>query len=310
MRVANYLTSVPRGNTNKQKEELLLKFHTGVQRVGDQSDLIRSYNAVDCDAALIQGWVYADTTAPHLSLRKKVIEHQARNNKYTIVADANLFLYANKTNPHGYLRYSLNGVFPDTGIYCDDYIDETRWKNISTHTGIKLEEQKNGGDHILILLQREGGWSMSGESVIDWTTKAIKKIRKSGCDRIIKIRPHPGCKKSKIFLNKRNNPFLKFRKVMMCDPSNHIENDLRNCYAVVNKNSSGIVGPIIKGYHAFVTEPDKSQCAEVSNHDLCDINNPKEFDRLKWLQRISMFHWNFQELESGKCWSHIKQYVK
>lgn len=308
MRVANYLTSVPRGNTNKQKEELLIKFHNGVQRIGDESHLITSYHPVDCDAALIQGWVYADTTPVHLNLRKKVIEHQQKNNKYTIVADANLFLYANKVNPHGYLRYSLNGVFPNTGIYCDDIIDETRWNKISLNTGIRLEDQKHDGNHILILLQRQGGWSMDGESVIDWTKNTIKRIRNTGCDRIIKIRPHPGCKKSKVFLSR--NPFHKYPKVIMCDPANNLQNDLKNCYAVVNKNSSGIVGPIIQGYNAFITDPDKSQCAEVSNHNLADINNPKQFDRLKWLQRISMFHWNFQELENGQCWSHIKNYVQ
>ncbi len=310
MKVVNYLTSVPRGNTNKQKEELLMKFHNGVQRTGDESHLHREYFTVDCDAALIQGWVYNDTTPSHLSLRKKVIEHQQKTNKYTIVADANLFFYANKNNPQGYLRYSLNGVFPDTGIYCDNNIDETRWNQISINTGIRLEENKKNGSHILILLQRQGGWSMGGESVIDWTNKTIRQIRKTGCDRMIRIRPHPGCKKSKQFLNPRTNPFYKLNKVTMCDPANRLENDLKNCYAVINKNSSGIVGPIIKGYNAFVTEPTKSQCSEVSNPNLQDIENPKTFDRLKWLQRISMFHWNFSELETGQCWSHIKNYVQ
>ena len=94
------------------------------------------------------------------------------------------------------------------------------------------------------------------------------------------------------------------------DPNNWLQNDLQNCYAVVNKNSSGIVGPIIQGYHAFITDPTKSQCAEVSNHSILDIDNLKEFDRLKWLRRISMFHWNFQELESGECWNHIRNYCQ
>ena len=84
MKVVNYLTSVPRGNTNKQKEELIIKFHNGVQRIGDESHLMRGYFPVDCDAAVIQGWVYSDTRPSHLDLRKKVIDHQQKNNKYTI----------------------------------------------------------------------------------------------------------------------------------------------------------------------------------------------------------------------------------
>ena len=310
MKVVSYLSSVPKNNTNKQKEELIEKFYKGVLRCGDSSMIQKDYFPIDCDAALIQGWVYADTTPSHLSLRKKVIDYQKSRNKYTIVADANLFLYQNKTNPHGYLRYSLNGVFPNTGIYCDDIIDTTRWDRISTNTGIRLEDMKPTGGHILLLLQRQGGWSMGGESIVDWALGTINKIRKTGCDRLIKIRPHPGCKKStKMFLPKVN-PFRKMPKVMLCDPTNRLENDLNDCYAVINKNSSGIVGPIIKGYNAFVTDPENSQCAEVSNHNLKSIVEPRTSDRLKWLQRISMFHWSFQELENGQCWKHMRNYCQ
>ena len=309
--VVSYLTSVPRGNTNVQKEELQIKFYNGVLRTGDSATLHRDYHPIDCDAAVIQGWVYSDVNPSHLQLRKKVINHQIKNNKHTIVADANLFLYADKKNRHGYLRYSLNGVFPNTGIYCDDIIDEQRWNKISINSGLQLQDYKKDGDHILLLLQRQGGWSMSGESVIDWTISTIEKIRSAGCKRRIKIRAHPGCKQSRnFFIEQKSNPFRHLKKVEVVDPNNWLQNDLQNCYAVVNKNSSGIVGPIIQGYHAFTTDPTKSQCAEVSNHSILDIDNPKEFDRLKWLRRISMFHWNFQELESGECWNHIRNYCQ
>jgi len=40
------------------------------------------------------------------------------------------------------------------------------------------------------------------------------------------------------------------------------------------------------------------------------IENPLEFDREKWAQRISMFTWNFAELSSGECWSHMKNYCQ
>jgi len=86
--VVSYLTSVPRGNTNVQKEELLIKYYNGVLRSGDNATLHRDYFPIDCDAAVIQGWVYSDTNPSHLQLRKKVINHQIQNNRYTIVADA------------------------------------------------------------------------------------------------------------------------------------------------------------------------------------------------------------------------------
>ena len=88
-----------------------------------------------------------------------------------------------------------------------------------------------------------------------------------------------------------------------------LDEDLKNCHAVVNHNSSSIVGPVVKGFSAFITDPIKSQCAEVAHTDFSLIDTPNEFDRLAWLERISMFHWKFSELEDGSAWKHIRQYV-
>jgi hypothetical protein len=86
--------------------------------------------------------------------------------------------------------------------------------------------------------------------------------------------------------------------------------DLHKAWAIVNHNSSAAVGPIIEGYHCFLTDPADSQCAEVSNVDFRNIENPQEFDRQKWLERISMFHWKFDELADGSCWRHMRNYFQ
>jgi hypothetical protein len=69
------------------------------------------------------------------------------------------------------------------------------------------------------------------------------------------------------------------------------------------------VGAAIEGYPIFVTDPARSQCSEVANLNLSDIENPKLFDRQKWIERISMFHWDFDEIENGECWNHMRKYV-
>ena len=43
--------------------------------------------------------------------------------------------------------------------------------------------------------------------------------------------------------------------------------------------------------------------------DFSKIENPQQFDRQKWLERISMFHWNFDELSNGVAWKHMREYV-
>jgi len=67
---------------------------------------------------------------------------------------------------------------------------------------------------------------------------------------------------------------------------------------------------MIQGYHTFITDAGASQCRDAANTELQYIENPLEFDREKWAQRISMFTWNFAELSSGECWSHMKNYCQ
>ena len=33
------------------------------------------------------------------------------------------------------------------------------------------------------------------------------------------------------------------------------------------------------------------------------------YNRQEWIEKISMCHWNFQELQSGEAWSFMRQYV-
>ncbi len=309
MKIVSYLGTVPANNSNPQKPELLKKFVRGVNKIGDSGIVQNGSILQDCEVAVIQGWVYDDISSPHLKLRKQIIDTQIRQKKFVTCADANLFLYKNKKNPHGYLRYSFNGIFPNTGIYCDDIINERRWQQISSDNDIVLENYKTVGKNIVIMLQRNGGWSMSGLDVQDWALETIKKIRQYS-DRPIVVRPHPGDKRASTYLHNKTTKLKNLSNVRINLSSTSLESDLTNAWAVVNHNSSAVVGPIIQGYHAFITDPNKSQCAEVANTDFSLIENPKQFDRQRWLERISMFHWKFSELEDGSCWRHMRNYCQ
>lgn len=309
MKVVSYLNSVPSKNNNPQKTELLKKFIDGVNRCGDTGLLHIGTDIVDADVGMIQGWVHQDFKTTHLSLRKRVIETQQLKSKHTATADANLFLFANKHNPHGYLRYSFNGIFPNTGIYCDNNVDPNRWLKIQQDTNIRLLDKKTKGSCIVIMLQRNGGWSMEGQDVQQWALQTIKKIRQYS-DRPIVIRPHPGDKHAKVYLQPNKTMLKNLPNVKISPQGRSLEEDLHKAWAVVNHNSSAIVGPIIQGYHAFVTDPVTSQCAEVAHHNFEWLENPQEFNRQAWLERISMFHWKFSELEDGSCWRHMRQFVQ
>lgn len=307
MKIISYISVIPAKNKSEEKLQILTNFAKGVSRMGDEGLIHRGYDPLPCDVAIIQGWQHErGKTAPHLALRQKLIDRT--RNTHVITADSNLFLYANTTNkPHHYLRYSINGIFPTTGNYCDDRINPKRWEQISRDCNIQLGDMKHKGKHIVLCCQRDGGWSMGDSSVIQWANNCITELRKHTDMKII-IRGHPGDKSAPTYL--KDNTFAHHKNVVVSRWGTPLERDLQKAWAVVNHNSSSVVGPIIMGYHAFVTDPQKSQCAEVANTDFSKILSPDEFDREKWLQRISMFHWKFSELQDGTCWSHMRSYCQ
>jgi len=308
VKVVSYYNVVPNKNKSQEKFDILTKFVKGVIAAGDTGILHTGTNLIDADVGVIQGWQHErGKTAPHLQLRQSVINRTA--NTHVCSADSNFFLYANKSNqPHHYLRYSFNGVFPNTGEYFDNNPNPIRWRQISKDTGIVIKEPKTNGNHILICAQREGGWSLGTHNLINWLLNTCTEIRKHS-DRPIIVRLHPKDNKS----NRRATNIVRaletVNKVTLSNNRDDIEKDLINCWAVVNHNSSAIVGPIIQGHNAFITDPKTSQCAEVAHYGFEKIETPEIFDRQKWLERVSMFHWKFSELEDGTAWRHMKQYV-
>lgn len=310
MKFATYLSCLPVKGQDTRKADVLKNFSRGVAACGDELILHSGNNLVEADVAMILGYVHEDSrNTPHLMLRKNVLAHQVARKKHTVVADSNLFLYKNLDNPKYYLRYSFDGVFPTTGIYCDSDPDPKRWDKISKDIGVGLKDYRKNGHHILLCLQRNGGWSMGGYDVVDWASKTIVELRKY-TDREIVLRPHPGDKGAKTYLHPKNLlKKINYLKGVRVSTAPDLLNDLHKCWAVVNHNSSPTVGAAIEGYPIFVTDPDRSQSRDVANTDLSKIENPVLFDRQPWVERLAMFHWNFDELISGECWTHMRKYI-
>jgi hypothetical protein len=307
--VTIYHKTVPNAK-NQEKIDLLKYFSQGVRVAGDQAIDSVDYHYRPTDVGVIQGWLgQGAITTPHLNLRNTVIQEQIKQNKHVVAVDSNLFLYANTANPSHYLRYSFNGVFPNTGIYCDTDIDPSRWQKISKNLNLSLKDYRTNGDHILICLQRNGGWSMGSLDVQDWAIQTINTLRQH-TDRPVVIRAHPGDKASREYLDPRSPKCkIKFSKAVRLSTNPNLVDDLHNCWAAVNFNSSPVVGAAIEGVPIFVMDPMKSQCAEIANTELSKIETPQMPDRQPWVERLSMFHWNFDELKSSECWTHMRSFI-
>ncbi len=299
-----YYAGIPPNNSNLEKPLILDYFCQGVIAVGDTAVAHKEMSVLDCDVALIQGFVHNDgKQMPHLNLRKSAIDRQYKNGKRSLVVDSNLFLYVNKTNPLHYLRYSFDGVFPTTGFYFDKDIDPSRWAKISRDLNLNLKPWRTSGNHILLCLQRNGGWSMRGLDVIQWMNLTIASIRKYS-NRPIIVRAHPGDKKIKSILK------INHKNVSLSTKENLVD-DLRGAWATVVYNSSPSVASIIEGVPAFLTDtiPQHSQSFDVANTDISNIENPVMPDKQPWVERLAMCHWNFDELKSGEAWQFFKKYI-
>jgi len=312
MKVISYLKGIPGSNKNPEKPEVLKRFVQGVSLHGDVGIAYEGNQWQQSDVAVLQGYVHEDSpNTPHLLLRKQVLDEQARTGGHTIIVDSNLFLYLDKTNKKRYLRYSMDGVFPTTGNYFWDDPDPTRFNKLRIELGINPKPWRTNGSHILICLQRNGGWSMKGLDNQEWAREVITKIRQVS-DRPIIVRGHPGDRRAGKYLNPRERAFKLhgLRDVHMSDHLNRsLQDDLRNAWATVVYNSSPAVASAIEGVPVFVADPDDCQAKDVANTDFHNIESPDAFDREPWLQKLSMCHWNFEELSSGEAWAHMRKYV-
>jgi len=300
-----YFKGIPPNNKNMEKPMILNNFLQGVRQLGDIAINNQEMKVIPCDVALIQGFVHDDgKQLPHLELRKQAITQQRNSGKRSLIVDSNLFLYADPGNTKTYLRYSFDGVFPTTGFYFDTDVDPNRWKKISKDLGLTLKPYRSDGDHILICLQRHGGWSMGGLSTLEWLDHTINKIREQTLKRPIIVRAHPGDRRIKSMLS------LNYKNVFLSEKEKLVD-DLKGAWASVVYNSSPSVASLIEGIPTFVTDPtpQHSQSFGVANTDLSQITQPQLPDRQQWIEKVSMCHWNFDELKSGEAWQFFKKYV-
>ena len=302
-----YIKGIPPGNTNPEKPRLLEYFIEGVNKSGDRGQVIHNFHHYDSDVAILQGFVHPQSKhVPHLNLRREVLEYQKKKNKRTIIADANLFLYADPGNTRSYLRYSYDGIFVDSGEYCWSHPDPKRWEQIQKDIGIKLQPMRKQGNHILICCQRDGGWSMEGKGVVPWLHPMLLRLKRY-TDRPIRVRLHPGDKKAKdhalriMRLGHKNVTVSEITKPLMAD--------FQGAHAVINHNSSPTVAAAIEGIPVWVTDSGKSQAGPVAHKDLAEIENPRHFDRETWIQKLAMCHWRLDELKSGDCWRHMRNWA-
>jgi hypothetical protein len=307
--IKSYLSSLPKHINGTEKVNALTYFAEGAAKCGDSASVTHSQTYETCDVGAIIGNAFdanpSKVKLAHYQVRKMVMDTQQRLNRYWLSIDSNVFIYKDKANPHKYLRYSFNGVFPRTGIYCNETPSDENWNNMRRDYNMDLKPWRNTGNHILICLQRPMGWSMRGQNLMEWLDNTFIKIRQHS-DRPIVLRWHPG--------DWKNFPagvnFTQFG-VTLSPQDRHITEDLVNCWALVCHNSTPSAVAPIEGIPAFITDdPSYSQGGDIANTDLSRIETPDMPDREQWIRKLAQCHWSFEDLRSGRCWAHMRNWVK
>jgi hypothetical protein len=301
---------LPRHINGTEKINALTYFAEGAALCGDFATTTQSQTYETCDVGAIIGNAFdanpSKVKLAHYQVRKMVMDTQRLHNRYWLSIDSNVFIYKDTTNPHKYLRYSFNGVFPRTGIYCNETPGDENWNNMRRDYNMDLKPWRSTGDHILVCLQRPLGWSMRGTDLMKWLKKTLGQIR-AHSDRPILIRWHPGDWKA--FPNYKST--LDKFGVTVSPHGRHITEDLVNCWALVCHNSTPSAVAPIEGIPAFITDdPSYSQGGDIANTDLSLIETPNMPDREQWIRKLAQCHWSFEDLKSGRCWAHMRNWVK
>jgi hypothetical protein len=297
-----YISSVANVKKHSRKSECLESFATGVANSGGHVHVERDYVYTPARLAVMLGWATTNTGGQNIVLRKRIIAEQRRRGLQTMCIDASCWKYIDDGSR--YLRYSLGGPFYDRAEYANHDSDSNKWDEIRQALHIELQPpQSNPRGHILICMQRDGGFAMKTLDPLEWLAQKIQQIREHS-SRQIMIRPHPGDYRPQDFVQYHGRSDIK-----LVDPgTTQLTDNLNGAHAAVFFNSSASVAAVCAGIPVFV---DDISCVAwaVANHDIAKIESPATFDRAQWLYDLAAAHWSDADAQAGRIWKKFQPYL-
>ena len=292
--VVVYASSLPRIADRNRKTEVLEAFAAGARAQGAQVLLQHEPQIVPARLAVILGWVGTKIRGSHIQLRRDVIDHQRKTGNGIMPIDGSCFKFADHHNQ--FLRYSLDGVFYNKDRYANANSTAHKWNRIQQALGLQLQPWRAHGDHVLVCLQRDGGWSMKGTDMTAWTVNTVRRLREL-TSRPIVIRAHP---RHRVDLSVLSG----LTEVRQSPDGTDITQDLAGAWAAVFYNSSASVAAVLAGIPVFATDDDCVSWS-MANPDLAQIENPCMPAREQWLYDLSAAHWTDEESRGGTIYRHF-----
>ena len=304
--VVVYISSVANPRKHSRKIQCLESFAEGVRNTGRTVVVEWEYRYTPSRLAVMLGWATTNTGGRNIALRKEIISEQRNRGFRTMCIDASCWKYL---DDHGtYLRYSLDGPFYDRAEYANSNSDSTKWAEISQQLGVQLKPAKTNTDgHILICMQRDGGFAMKTLDPVQWVNEKIQQIR-SVTNRLIWIRPHPGQYDMQNFQQWTATKQSKYNLVILEPTQSRLIDNLQGAHSAVFFNSSASVAAACEGVPIFA---DDSSCVAwaVANKDIGQIEAPETFAREQWIYDLAAAHWSDADAQAGRIYQKFLPYL-
>ena len=304
--VVVYISSVANPQKHSRKIQCLESFADGVRATGHTVKVEWEHRYTPSKLAVMLGWATTNTGGRNITLRKQIIPEQRRFGFQTMCIDASCWKYL---DDHGnYLRYSLNGPFYDRAEYANRNSDATKWLEISRTLGVQLKSvQVNQTGHILICMQRDGGFAMKTLDPMTWLHDKIHQIR-SVSSRQIWVRPHPGQYNMADFAAYTSKTGKRQNVVILEPTQSRLIDNLQGAHAAVFFNSSASVAAVCEGIPVFA---DDASCVawSVANRDISKIESPDVFSREQWIYDLAAAHWSDADAREGRIYQKFLPYL-
>lgn len=296
-----YVSSVANAKKHSRKIACLESFAEGVKATGHTVRVEWEYRYTPSRLAVMLGWATTNTGGQNITLRKQIIQEQSRRSQHTMCIDASCWKYLD--NQGSYLRYSLGGPFYDRAEYANKNSNDSQWRRIQQDLGVGLKPYQPRDGHILVCIQRDGGFAMKTLDPLSWAEEKIQQIR-SVTNRPIVVRPHPGESK-KLDFRRFNMPGVSVTD----STSTTLLDSLAGAHSAVFFNSSASVAAVCEGVPVFV---DDLSCVSwaVANRDISKIEQPQQFDRTQWINDLASAHWTDEDGRQGRIYQKFLPYLK
>ena len=303
--VVVYISSVANARKHTRKIECLESFAQGVRASGASVVTEWEHRYTPSRLAVILGWATTNTGGRNIVLRKQVIAEQRRLGFQTMCIDASCWKYLD--NQGTYLRYSLNGPFYDRAEYANQNSNNGKWQEISSALNVQLKLPQSNNGHILIGMQRDGGFAMKTLNPMEWLWEKVQQIRQV-TGRAIHIRPHPGQYNMTDFAKYTGRHAKRLGTVVIHPEQSRLIDNLQGAHSAVFFNSSASVAAVCEGIPVFV---DDQSCVSwaVANQDINKIETPQVFDRNQWIWDLSAAHWSDADDRSGRIYQKFLPYL-